>query len=299
MSNTNGMKVANIIVAHKNPLQLQQLLRQYSADHFQNWVHVDKRIDLTPYKIILQQKNTNFLSKRIKVAWAGNSFVRVVLDSFEEVLKDPSVGYVNVMSGLDFPIKPTDSFYELLASSRDSERYEFLDICELSKWPYNGKPISDRFERYHLSDWTRKGRYFTERIINAILPRRQFYHGKMVPYGRSAWFTATRDFAKYSLDFFNEHPDYFRFLQYVWASDEFAFSSLIMNSPYREKVYQHHLRYIDWSEKKASPRTFTMEDYNKLAASDRYIARKFDASVDNNIINAIEKDFVNKKVTIS
>lgn len=213
------MKVANIIVAHKNPAQLQQLLRQYSADHFQNWVHIDKRIDRKPYDIILAQSNTKFLRKRLKVSWAGNSFVKVVLEAFDEVLQDDSVGYLNVMSGLDFPIKPTNDFYNILATSNGSE---FFDICELSKWPYNGKPISDRFERYHLSDWTMKGRYFTERIINAILPRRKFYNGKMTPYGRSAWFTCTREFGKYTLEFFREHPDYFRFLQYVWASDEFA-----------------------------------------------------------------------------
>jgi hypothetical protein len=293
------MKVANIIVAHKNPQQLQQLLRQYSNNHFKNWIHVDKRIDVTPYKVVTAQSNTQFMSKRIKVAWAGNSFVRVVLNGFEEVLQDKSVGYVNVMSGLDFPIKSTAQFYDLLANSFESGKSEYLDICDLSSWPYNGKQISDRFERYHLSDWTRKGRYFTERIINAILPRRQFYGGKMVPYGRSAWFTATRDFAQYSLDFFRDNPDYFRFLQFVWASDEFAFSSLVMNSPFREKVYKHHLRYIDWSERKASPKTFTVADLDALLNSDRFIARKFDATIDNNVIDAIETELLKKKVTPS
>jgi hypothetical protein len=291
------MKIANLIVSHKNPRQLQRLLSQYSGAEFENWVHIDSRIDLEPYRIIFQQKNVKMLRRR-KVVWAGNSFVKVVLDSFSQILQNREVGYISVMSGLDFPVKPVEEFYERVYKSFDTVKEEFFDICALEDWPYNQKPISDRFERYHLSDWTGRGRYFTERIINSILPKRKFYGGKLVPYGRSAWFTASHEFCSYALDYFRNNPGYLRFLQGVWASDEFAFSSLVMNSHFKDKRGPNHLRFIDWSEKKASPRTFTIEQYDQVIGSGCYIARKFDEQVDSMILDKLEAHLQSEKISV-
>jgi hypothetical protein len=50
-----------------------------------------------------------------------------------------------------------------------------------------------------------------------------------------------------------------------------------------------NLRYIDWSEGKASPKTFTMNDLPILLHSDKLFARKFNADIDANILNEFDK----------
>src|SRR5690606_26782696 len=161
---------------------------------------------------------------------------------------------------------------------------EYFEILDLSVWPGG-----HRFERYHLIEWTIKGRYFTERIINNLISKRQFYRGELVPYGRAAWFTATDGFIKYALKYIEEHPDFIRFLKTVWSPDEFIWNTLIMNSRFRENLASHFLRQIDWSEGKVSPKVYTRTDFDRLRADrSSFLARKFDESIDSAIIDELE-----------
>lgn len=289
------MKVANVIVAHKNPAQLLRLVNQYDGSLFHNFVHIDGRCKLKHYGAVVNHPNVTLLPKRRKVVWSGFGFVQVTLDAMDFILKSKEkYFYFNLMSGMDFPIKPTQSFYEFLFDSYQKSQSEFFEILDLSVWPAH-----HRFERFHLAEWTIKGRYFTERIINMFIPKRKFYWGKFTPYGRSAWFTATDNFVRFALQFMQENPDYIRFLKTVWGSDELVFTSLIMNSSFRDKLAPDYLRYIDWSEQKVHPKLLTIRDLDNLMASDAYIARKFDETIDNNILLEIESTLKTKEVAVT
>jgi hypothetical protein len=119
--------------------------------------------------------------------------------------------------------------------------------------------------------------------------KRLFYSGKMIPYGHSSWFTATHEFVEFALKYFHYNPDYLRFLNTMWGPDEFAFNSLIMNSQFKENLADGNLRYIDWSEGKANPKTLLIDDLNDLMKSGKFLARKFDSQVDQQIIDEVLK----------
>jgi hypothetical protein len=279
------MRIANIIIAHKNPDQLFDLINQFSSECFHNWLHIDSRSNLKDFKHVLKIKNVTLLPRR-RVVWAGFSFIRVTVEAFQIIKKaNEKFSYYNLMSGMDFPIQPTLNLCNFLNTSYHSSRQEFFQIASLDEnWPAH-----HRYERYHLNDWTIKGRYFTERIINYFMPKREYFDGKLAPYGRSAWFTATTDFIDYSLSYFDKNPDYLRFLETVWCPDELVFSSLIMGSPYKERLGENNLRHIDWSEGKANPKTFKIEDFDAIMSSGKFLARKFDSQVDQLIIDKITK----------
>ena len=67
----------------------------------------------------------------------------------------------------------------------------------------------------------------------------------------------------------------------------------IVNSKYKDRLFYNKfddnpksiMRYIDW--KRGKPYIFRNDDYNELINSEMLFARKFDASVDIDIINAI------------
>jgi len=278
------MRVANIIIAHKNPDQLVDLIKQFPDDQFHNWVHIDTRSQIKDFKELTTLKNVTLLP-RMRVVWAGYSFVKVTVEALRLIRKSrENFSYFNLMSGMDFPIRPTSEFYQFLSKSFNSDKQEYFQIAQLDEnWPAH-----HRYQQYHLSDWTIKGRYFTERIINKFVGKRQFYNGKLIPYGRSAWFTATSDFVDYSLKFFDKNPDYLRFLKSVWCPDELAFSSLIMGSPFKEHVSEGNLRYIDWSEGNANPKTIKLEDFDSLVNSKKFLARKFDIQVDKQVLEKLK-----------
>jgi hypothetical protein len=277
------MKIANIIIAHKNPGQLLKLVNQFSAGHFHNFVHLDARADITQFNDIVSHPAVTMLP-RVKVNWAANSFLGVIIDSVKQVLSsNGGYSYINLMSGMDFPIRSTEEFHDFLEEAYKKGPIEFFDILDLDQWPG-----AHRYERIHFNEWTIKGRYFVERIVNSFIPKRKFWGGRMVPYGYSTWFTASDQFMTYALKFFEENPGYIRFLKTCWCPDEFIFNSLVMNSPFKDKVEQQTVRYIDWSEGKVHPKLFKSDDVNKLLSSGRFIARKFDQSVDKNVLDELE-----------
>lgn len=279
------MRIANIIVAHKNPGQLLRLVNQFDSEHFHNFVHIDAKLDIDQYSEVARHPNVTLLP-RISVVWAGFTFVKVVIDALTQITKGKDrYQYFNVMSGMDFPVRPTAELVSFLEDSYKQGPKEFFEICDLSEWP-----AKHRYERFHLSDWTIKGRYFAERVINWFVPKRKFWGGRFEPYGYSAWFTASDRFIEYALTFFEENPGYLRFLKTTWNPDEFTFCTLIMNSPFRDKLTSHgNLRLIDWSEGKAHPKLFRAGDLSQLTSSGRFIARKFDESVDKEILDKLEK----------
>lgn len=82
--------------------------------------------------------------------------------------------------------------------------------------------------------------------------------------------------------------------------DEVLMSTIIWNSPFRDKLYCKEfidghfintasMRYIDWnnSGSKKHPRTFTIEDFDLLKNVPHLWARKFDENVDRKIIDAV------------
>ena len=74
------------------------------------------------------------------------------------------------------------------------------------------------------------------------------------------------------------------FLKFTWGSDEFIIPTILMNSPYQNKIINENYRYIDWSEGNVSPKTLTIGDYDKIINSDDLFARKFDMDIDKEIL---------------
>jgi len=280
------MKVANIIIAHKNADQLYRLINQFDQKLYHNFIHIDRRCNIKEYERVIGHPAVTPIVNRRKLVWAGYGFVAVTLEALDIIrsAKNEKYFYTNLISGMDFPIKPTIDLYDFLLKNFENERAEFFEILDLSIWPG-----LHRYERLHLIEMTIKGRYFAERILNSIIPKREFYYGKLKPFGRSAWFTASIDFVGYALDYCQQNPDYLRFLKTTWSPDEFIFNTLIMNSPFKERIAPHFLRHIDWSEGKVSPRVFTYKDFDMLLETPSYLARKFDCTVDNVIISKLEE----------
>src|SRR5882762_1364795 len=129
------MKVANIIIAHKNPNQLLRLINQFDGELFHNFVHIDGKCDLRQFHAIVVNPNVSLMPKRKKVAWAGFGTVRVTIDALRLIKKsNEKFFYINVMSGMDFPIRPTVELFHFLKASYQTGPKEFFEILDLKDW---------------------------------------------------------------------------------------------------------------------------------------------------------------------
>lgn len=281
------MKVAHVILAHKDPAQLKRLLlRLYHSDSLV-FVHLDKKSNADDFGEVVALPNVHFVKKRIAVNWGGFSQVEAVVNSFKEITDIlPNADYINLLSGQDYPIKSIDNFHDFLWRNQGRAFMEFLPADH--DWVIAAK---ERFNKYHFSDVDFSFKYRIEKLITFLMPERAFpYDFKLI--GKSQWFTIDSDCMHYILQFINKKPGIYQKFKYSWGADELVFQSIIYNSPLANKLVNNNLRYIDWSEKQSSPKTLTIADKEKLIQSEAFFARKFDLNVDPKIVEFLDREIL-------
>lgn len=273
------MRIAHLILAHKNPAQLEKLIVALQHPSFYCFIHVDKKAEIKQFEFLLQYQNLSFIKNRTKIFWAGYGTIQATINGIKEILP-LQYDYINVISAQDFPLKTAEEIYQFFLKNDGKEFITCLSVKH--EW----QEAEVRIKKYHFINWRIPGKYAVEKIVNKLLPVRKFpLDFEMV--GRSNWFAITHNAAKYIIDFLAAHKEVVRFFKYSWGADELIFSSILYNSPFKNKIQENFI-YVDWSEKKAHPKILTNQDFNALISSDKLFARKFDADADAEIIYKLE-----------
>ncbi len=287
------MKVANLITTYKNPAQIERLIKSFNHPGFDFFIHLDGNVDVEEFLCLEKLERVCLIKNRTKVVWGGFSFTQAILKSIEEIFSTGNnYDFINLMSSQDYPIKPINAIANYLESKKG---YSFLsyDRPEEEGWLEKAAP---RFKSYNFNDFTFKGKYIIQKIVNQLLPERKFpLQHKMYGSSCASWWTLSTDCAMYVTDFMKKNKRLNNFMKYTWGADEFLIPTIVMNSPFAEKTINDNLRYIDWSEGGSNPKVFTMKDFTPLKKSDKLIARKFDCLLDFEILNAIDQKILNMK----
>ncbi|MET1056685.1 MAG: beta-1,6-N-acetylglucosaminyltransferase [Pedobacter sp.] len=288
------MRVAHIILTHKNHSQLVRLVKTLQHPQFDFYIHLDAKVPTSALEGIKEFSNVKLIKNRVACNWGGFTIVQAIFNSIAEVL-DSGVKYdfINLLSGQDYPIVNPEQIYNFLQQNKGKNFISF-DADHNSEW---WKTAFDRYEKYHLTDFNFKGKFFAERILNKLTPARKFpEYTKVYGGNKSTWWTISTECAAYMNEKFNNSPKMIRFLKYCWGTDEFVIPTLIMNSPHQENVINDNLRYIDWSEGNPNPKSFVLSDFDAIESSNMLFARKFDEFHDESILNRIDDAIqVNKK----
>jgi hypothetical protein len=83
-------------------------------------------------------------------------------------------------------------------------------------------------------------------------------------------------------------PDVVRFFEHAFIPDELFFQTVLMNSAHAESIVDDNLRYIDWAAH-PGPKILREEDLPRLLVSDKLFARKFDATVDADVLDRLDE----------
>lgn len=287
------MKIAHLIMAYKNPGQIERMIRAMYHPDFHFYIHLDLKIDLEQFEYLKKIPGVIFIQNRILCNWGGFSFVRAIISSLNEITSSKETyDFINLMSGQDYPIKPIEEINNFF-SANPNKCFISYDQDPQEKW---WKHAISRSELYHFTDLKFKGKYFVQSIFNKYLPKRSF--PLSIPlYGSSdsSWWTITPDCAAYIVQFMKNNPKLERFMQYTWGSDEFLIATIIMNSPFKENVVNNNLRFITWSDGVANPRILTQNDLTEIKTSAKFFARKFDTTVDVRVMDELDQ-LITKKI---
>ncbi|HEY8920842.1 MAG TPA: beta-1,6-N-acetylglucosaminyltransferase [Chitinophaga sp.] len=281
------MRIAFIILAHKQPAQLQRLLQRLAHPGIDCYVHVDAKCGLQDWEAPLSLPQVYTVPERVKVTWAGWSILQATLNSMQAVMDSgEKYKYITLLSGQDYVLRSAGYIYDFLCSRQESGQQFINVINDEALAPMMSKMLNYHFVEHHFP-----GKYKFARLLTALLPKRRAPLGFKL-YCGSAWWTLTPDCVEYCLQFEKQHPELHRYFKYTWGSDEFLLQTILMNSPYRAQVTGDNLHYIDWSAGKEHPKTFATEDMTPLLASGKLFARKFDMEKSAAIMDLLDEEVV-------
>lgn len=300
------MKHAYLIVAHGQWEQLKKLISSLDYEKNDIYIHIDKKAKNVPVKEIKEAAKVSNVSifQKYKVYWGSFELTLTELFLFKKA-HEIGYDYYHLLSGADFPIKSNDYIYNFFEINNGKEFVHF-DTDERLR---NDREICRRTKLYHfLQNYRRRfqtqffNSFFTflERILLVIqmvlkVDRLKKFPDLQIKYG-SQWVSITDGLVEYILD----HESLVHSLfQYTNCSDELFIQTLVYNSKFKERLFDTlfddsnlaNMRLIDMKArgKNGSPYTWRYNDLEEIKSSQCLWARKFNMSIDLEVLDAIEK----------
>jgi len=274
-----------LVLVHKNEDQTYRLISHLSKD-FDVYVHIDKR---APFQ--LTSGGNIFVYKKYKPYWGSFNIVKATLLLLQKAAQRGYDRYI-LLSGQDLPLVSNSKLQDFFENN-DGE-YINSEPLPLSGWQREHGGF-DRVTKYHAPLFQR-GKKGLAKIASAIMyrlcriPLRIVSRLKPRPvdysfYGGSQWFCITGTCVKKMFDYLKSDKRYIRRFYLTHCADEIFFQTLVRLIGIAN--IHNYMRYIDWESGPEYPRTLRIADFEKIAQTHNLFARKFDETVDKQVIDKI------------
>ena len=241
----------------------------------------------------LKRAHIRYLESKV-INWGGYSQVSAILTLLKAVLDSGiNYSYIHFLQGSDLPIKHNNDIIDFFERNKGKE---FINI-DMTK---SGLLWADSCCKYRY--YFSHNRFYRNNLIikglNIYIAKFQklvgirnnknvdFYYG-------SALFSITHTFAKYLL---SQQDKIYKLFKWSLAPDEKFIQTIIMNSPFKDNVYNKNSitsnsYLIDWSLREHnSPRVWRISDISQLMSQpdDVCFARKFMSNIDMDVVNELK-----------
>jgi hypothetical protein len=279
---------AYLILAFKNPQQVSRLIGRLQSPNSKIFIHIDRKVDISPFLFLTQHPNVRFISERFRIVWGGYSITECLINGMKEILADGHFNHIALLSGQDYVIGPIGEFERMLESNQEYSFMAVEEYTEKSKWWMIAR---QRYEHYHLSDWSFKGKKYVHKLGRMLIPKRDFIYPdyKLYGGGGSTFCVLSSLAAKYIVDFMEDNTKAISYAKTTFASDEFWFQTILMNSWLRDKVINKSLWYMNWNGTSKHPRILTIFDYKAIVESQMFFARKFDVYMNRGVLDRLDE----------
>jgi hypothetical protein len=263
---------AFVVVAHKTPPQIIHLVRTLldGADA-PVVVHVDAKHPEVLREIragLGPAPGLEIISRR-RVHWGDISQVDAILDCLAVLVGGTAeFTHVKLLTGQDHPVRPLGEFAEFLAAHPGKSFMEYEPLPN-RYWIIGGE-ADGGFGRVAHPRLRLGGR-------RVKLPIRRRLPSGMRFAGGSALCCFDRRHAEYVVAHHRRYRALFRFAA---LPDEMFFQTMLANSEHADDVVNDNLTYTAWEEVSAHPKILGPADFDDIARSGRFFARKFDIAAD-------------------
>ncbi|GGB70123.1 hypothetical protein N798_15585 [Knoellia flava TL1] len=287
---------AFLVAGHENHVVLQRLISLLDDERNDLYVHVNKRAKgFDPDR--LQQvcrRSRLVIMPRMSVYWGDYSQITSMLRMMRRADANGPYAYVHLLSDSDLPLKSNDEMHAFFMMHQGREFVAFNELSTFGRtWVALRYPLN-RF--YRAPNPVVRAAYL--RYRNAWV-RIQSAAGRdwasqqdvQVKYG-SDWASITGDLAHHVI---SQEPLIRRVLGRAFIPTEFYLQTVVWNSAFRDRVFDHvnpyrsNVRLVDFARGggDGSPLTWRYEHLSELVSSDRMFARKFDAGTDLRVVEAL------------
>lgn len=293
------VRIAYIISAYKLPALLVRLVRRLDVPGTTFLIHVDAKTPDSVYREMAEplaaMPNVRFLPRHV-CYWADFGHVRATLKGLRELIAwGAPFDQVALLTGQDYPLKSNEEIAATLAGAGDRVFMRCFPLPS-DHWTDGGM---DRIENRHFRIRERlvafPGVPFGSQAANAAWTRlcrtlhlyRRLPPG-FQPYGGSSYWCMPAECARYVDTFARTNDRFVRFFEHVYVPDEIFFNTIVMNSPFRDRVTGDDLRYYAWRASADNPEILTSRDLDVLLTSGKLFARKFDPGVDAAVLDRVD-----------
>lgn len=309
------MEINYILLAHKNPDQLQRLIERLTTKDVKFYIHIDKQVDINKFKSKISESEDIFYLKenfRENGTWGDLGIVKATINAMQLIIDHKRSGVCILLSGQDYPLVSTTRISDFL---KNHQKINFITTVALpfQGWHKGGK---DRIEKYKFNKSTKRGHFIqmssiwekefyqkdTPGRINFLLKTGKLREiGKLVkkrrfpefikPFGGSQWFILPIDTVEKILLYFQQNPKYLSYHQYTLLPDEILIQSIVQDIEKENKI-KPSLTYVNWTRAKVDlPVTFIADDLEELRTKSKnhLFARKFDIKKDQKILDLIDE----------
>lgn len=291
----NKNKHAFLIIAHNHFDILEKLIKMLDHERNDIFLHIDKRVkdfDQERFSKLLKKSNI-FFTRRMAVYWGHSSQVDCELLLLEACLNQGKYQFVHLLSGVDLPIQTQNYIHSFFDHHPNTQ---FLQVGWAEKHLY-------RLNRYHFflkhTEISVGIKTLVNKVNNIVTEKlninRLKKYNQMEVVKTANWFSISGECAEYV---YSKRKFIKKLTRFTVCADEMFLGTVIYDSPYWKQVYNPepswdgHMRYIDRIRNiGSSPHTFTIGDKKLIEESEMLFARKFDETVDSEIIEFIYNNY--------
>jgi hypothetical protein len=324
-------KLAILILAHKNLGQLKRLVLKLNNENADIFIHIDKKWNLKNDEIIsikeLNKTQIFICENRISAFLDKWSLVEAIMEIIrtakwvENKKKKVKYHYFALLSGQDYPIKPMTFIINLLSSAYPKP---FIDCTPFDKknWlkkKFKSLPVENDIRLWFRLNMKpgvlRKGLKLPLFIYISFLklfiptPFIKLKKLKCELFGGSAWWILPNVVIDEVYKKFFESSDLIvNILSKTFTPEETFFQIMTMQSKVaplveindKKDIRQNCLTYAHFRDEgkpfTGHPYILLKDDFNKLKNLPHLFARKFDNTVDSEILQLIDEYLINNKL---
>jgi hypothetical protein len=286
-------KLCYLILAHSDPQHLFELISSLNYNAL-FYVHIDKKVDIEPFKKVLASSDITWILNRHTVSWADISQVNATLSLIKEALTAKHhILRMILLSGTCYPLKAPQFIYSYFENNQQTEYIKYIDMRE----SLNHYMPQIRRKWFKAPMYQGKNRLLTllDKALRAALNKlhiKNSWNEDAIPYFGSQWWALTPLCCEYIITFLTQNPWFYEMNKHTFSPDEHFFHTIIGNSHYSKfatglqtfmgrgtsRLSNLHLIHQSLSK------WFTLQDLKEIKNSDKLYIRKLNTIVSSDLI---------------